>query len=283
MQLPILQRRGQVKPYGSIPRINWGHPLTFGLVTYVYDVGGFCVDLIGGSSGIFATATTVPRAATPFGSGYVYSSTSGAIQTGPPALALFANGTNNASVAPWSLVAGFFVTTNPTGVGCIFGLSDTGGNNIFSFSVATSTTVDFGTSNGIADMNGITVPNFISQYSTLGMTAPTTSSAIGYFNGLNVASQTTSNATTCGAQVPTINTLTQSGLSFNGNYTGSVFYGGAWNRSLSATEMLQMHFDPYSFLVYPEDEVSATLKGAVSAAVTPSQIAGLIGMASCEW
>src|SRR5262249_12479116 len=42
-------RSGQKKPFASIPRINWSHPLARGLVTYMYDAGGgVVIDLVTG-------------------------------------------------------------------------------------------------------------------------------------------------------------------------------------------------------------------------------------------
>ena len=71
MQIPIIPHRGQAKPYGSIPRINWDHPLAKGLVSYAYDVGGVVIDLVGGKLGTKVNGTPV-TGTSPFGSGVQY-------------------------------------------------------------------------------------------------------------------------------------------------------------------------------------------------------------------
>src|SRR5882672_8935016 len=80
MQIPIIPFRGPSKPWTSIPRINWNHPLAINLVVYGYDVGGVVIDLVNGGKGSTTTATAVSRGISAFGAGYKYVSGGGAIR-----------------------------------------------------------------------------------------------------------------------------------------------------------------------------------------------------------
>src|SRR5882672_11202103 len=76
MQLSVPWRFGQFKPYGSIPRIDWAHPITRGLVFYGYDVSGVVIDLAYGLKPTIFTPA-IPSISSRFGAGLKYASSGG--------------------------------------------------------------------------------------------------------------------------------------------------------------------------------------------------------------
>ena len=72
-----LWKNSQVKPTG-IPRIDWSHPLTAGLIAYWWDLGnGRHIDLVSGHTTVLDTGGTEPsRASSQFGSGTSFAAVS---------------------------------------------------------------------------------------------------------------------------------------------------------------------------------------------------------------
>src|ERR1700730_16479057 len=99
MQLPFPWRSGQAKPFASIPRINWSHPLAAGLTIYCYDAGGVILDLVNGGA---STPTSITgTGGTKVGSGMQFptSNSFAFLPQNPAASAL-------ATVNPYSVAIG---------------------------------------------------------------------------------------------------------------------------------------------------------------------------------
>lgn len=252
MQLPILPFRGQKKPWASIPRINWQHPLASGLVVYGYDVGGVAIDLVAGALGSLNTATAVPRGAFRLGAGYKYAAAGGSIK-------LPFTKRINSVVPPVSIASAFYVTTVPASPTSFFGLGDASANQPIYVAADSGTTMRQGFNNGASDIT-YTVPSILNGYHTMVGVAVSTALTLTYFDG---AANTTSTANPTSAfptAIPLFNS-SQIGANTLNNTTGFVPYGALWTRVLSPAEALQLHLDPYCFLIYPEDEMFATLVG----------------------
>jgi len=270
MQIPIIAYRGQTRPWTSIPRINWAHPLTSDLVFYGYDAGGTVLDLVNGGIGkIFSSTTHLTRAASPFGMGFKYGGTGTSDSVSLPLastkVSTFANTT-----APFSQAIGAMGTLN-TANGYIVALgSASAGADNTGFAVFTTGASGLATA---SFNNGGSVPGFSRAftpgvYHTLISVATTTAAATLYFDGKfdSTFSGTTVNAIT--AQQVNFNTGQAGAAAFGGGLLGFVYYYAGWTRALTAFEALQLHSDPYCFLIYPEDEVFATLVGATAAPTT---------------
>src|SRR4051812_14066058 len=115
MQLPIIAHRGQVKPYGSIPRINWAHPLTKNLVSYGYDIGCGPIDLVTGTQRVIANSANPPFGgpkASKYGSALT-SVQAGSVTTGLYNLPSNTTVENIFNAAPFSFACGFMFTATP--------------------------------------------------------------------------------------------------------------------------------------------------------------------------
>jgi len=87
-----------------------------------------------------------------------------------------------------------------------------------------------------------------------------------YFDGKLAVTSAITAAFTATAYQPCLNSE-QSNFPTGNGVAGWIHFGALWNRTLSAQEASQIHNDPYCFLIYPEDEIFATLVG--SGGVTP--------------
>jgi len=255
MQLPVqLRQPGKVKPYGSIPRINWRHPLAKNLAVYGYDVGGTVIDLINGGMGFTTTATAVGRGASRFGSGYKYTNGGGAVRLPfTPRI--------NSVAPPFSIACSFFVTSAPAS-GVFFCLADTSafGQPIYC-AADSATAMRQGFNNGGADIT-YTASSILNDYHTMIGVGVSTSSTIAYFDGVSQGTGTTDPTVSFPTAAPTFNSFDLDGLSGN-TTSGFLYYGALWTRALTASEALQLHLDPYCFLIYPEDEIFSTIVGSV--------------------
>jgi len=263
VQIPILPRfnSGQAKPWSSIPRINWAHPLAQNLVVYGYDAGGVVIDLVNGGVGFTTTATTAGRGSSKFGSGYKYTSGGGAIRLPfTPRI--------NSVVPPFSIACSFFVTAVTAG-NALFCLADTTASAPVYMSFDSATTMRAGFVNGADDLT-YTVPSILNSYhSMVGVGASTTSIAA-YFDGSSRATSANNPTSAFPAAAPIFNSFDLDGL--NGNTTaGFIYYGALWTRALNDEEILQLHFDPYCFLIYPEDEIFSEWVGTITA-VAPTPV-----------
>ncbi len=144
MQIPIIPHRGQKKPWNSIPRINWAHPLAGGLISYGYDAGCGYIDLVTGGQRSINNTTSPPFGgvkSSRYGTGLT------SIQTASVTLGLYTL-PGNASIesfvvsAPYSFACGVMLQVTPPLVLCkLFSTSN---------SPTTSTPVFLGCSNATA-------------------------------------------------------------------------------------------------------------------------------------
>jgi len=144
MQIPIIPFRGQNKPWDSIPRINWQHPLAVGLASYCYDAGGILIDLVNGGKSSTVTATLATRGIGKFGSGYKYTSGGGAIK-------LPFTSRINSIIPPASIACSFFVTAAPAN-GVFFALADSAGDNPIYCAADSDTVMRQGFNSGPGDV-----------------------------------------------------------------------------------------------------------------------------------
>jgi hypothetical protein len=230
---------------------------------YLYDQNGRVSDLAGGkfARGIFNGGNPNPSVkSTPFGSGNNYTtSVDGVVQPASPLVG------TAAITAPFSFSTGFLMNSAPSS-SMAFCLANASGNNALGAFLVSSTSVQCVFNDGGTATVAATVASMLNKYTTLAGSAASSTSNIGYFNGVNVGSNTNSNTTAFANSFGCIGISNTSGALVDPIVNGFVYYGAIWKRSMTAAEMLQLHLDPYCFLIYPEDEMFATLVGS---SVTP--------------
>lgn len=278
MQLPVPYRSGQKKPYGSIPRINWSHPLTRNLVSYCYDAGMGPIDLVTGGQRIIdhAALITSGNTASKYGSGLLYVGTNSTSLSAVemPSTSGIVTLTN---AAPYTFGVGLMCTVAPAGTSI---------PNVWVTGDATANTpvALIGNGNSGSPSWGFEFGNGTTNFGTAGaLKANVFQSLLGVAN----SDGTTAKCYVDGKldQSPTglATTVVQAGVrpEFNGfggsgagsstvHFDGFIYYSACWKlRALTAIEARQLHDDPWCFLIYPEDEMFATLVGVVVAAGTP--------------
>jgi hypothetical protein len=276
MQPTVPWRKGQAKPFGSIPRINWAHPLARGLATYLYDAGGgVVIDLVSGRLATAANGQGFGSVVTSqYGSSWAFN---GGGQTfyiqapGSPTLdAVFA-------AAPFSTVAGYVRRgangASNGGYGAIFSATEPSASNFAATWIASDPSnqpvVVVGTSNVIT-FSGITTP--LNRLSTTAIVVTGSSAETVYHvdpvNGFNTQSGSVA-ATYSGNTGFQPTFYTEGLIGGDWNFNGSAFYGAVWGkRALSAAEVAELNANPWSLLVYPEDEIFSTLKGTAAGGST---------------
>lgn len=277
MQLPLIARRGPAKPYGSIPRIDWSHPLAAKLAVYVYDIGGVYVDLVNTVSGTVVSASaTFPSVVTnKYGSGFKFAGT-----VGSSGFVSFANAsghptyTNFGGTLPWSFVAGTIYTSanSFTSLGAIATTCSTDnaedtGPALYTLGSSTVLTVGFNNGATNVSYNG----SIAADYQTWGCVSETSTTADLYRNGVldknatSISSTTHSVATAGKTGCFSVNAFTATNWGDTGglaqNNPGFLPFYAGWLKALTPTEFKQIHDDPYCFLIYPEDEIFASIVG----------------------
>lgn len=281
MQIPIISRRGQNRPYGSIPRINRAHPLAANLKIYTYDAGGVIIDLVNGCVGSLVSlgGATVSNASSKIGGGIKFTSNGGlndeyVVFPQNPAANTFSAANPN-----YTEIVGTFYTAAPSlapfNINVVVGICGQNNNG------ATGGAQFVNTPNGASQntlaviwANGATISTYnqtIAQntFQTWGTIATGATTATFYANG-----NFEQNLTGIGS---TVYDLVANGFGGGQLYyaqgggvssgiAGFVPFFACWDRRLSAAEMLQVHNDPYCFLIYPEDEMFAMLVGVT---ITP--------------
>lgn len=261
---------GQVKPTG-VPRIDWSHPLAQGLLFYGFDTGlGVILDLAGGrpSQQMPSASIKASNSVTPWGSGLNWTPGSGtdgrffssdaairAATANPPwtaAMATVQKATNAQVERPFNRTAG-----NGSGATC---------NWLFQYPASSSQLSFYLNSGGtVAGPVGTFSGSLNSLVTAVGV-ATSGSTASFYANGALVGSLT---GLTIGSSNTNDAICFSGDSSANSQHAGSgfVFYGAFWNRALSQAEILQLHLDPYCFLVPGEGEMPALPQTAVAPAV----------------
>lgn len=270
MQIPIIPFRGKTKPYGSIPRINWQHPLARGLVSYGYDAGFGPIDLVTG--GLRTINNTVNP---PFGGPKqsIYGSALTSVATTSTAGLYTLPGSNdivNAAVAgSYSIACGFMLTATPAAGSTLFSTCNATSTTAIAIrcfgSVATDCRLSFAGGNVSTAAGALT----LNTYKTwLGVGVSAFVGAIYVDGALSISAATTINAAATAGAVPSFFGLRSSAA--QQFVSGTIYYGALWkNRALTAAEARLLHDDPYCFLIYPEDEMFAELVGAVAVASAP--------------
>ena len=279
MQLPIRQSPKPRWIRGGVPRIDWSHPLTKGLIgcwvpgiTFVKDLTGTCPDMsfvsnIAGNTGSIVIDREGPAISggTNNATGTILYCTAPAVYKGWSNFSTYYrgqfNGLGNYNPFQYLIYIGYDNTgSSPFEV---VGIGDHA-------NAGNLTTVSTGWNKaGAGPFNGTTV-NFqtVGTISCLG-TFTVNGNNILYKNGAQVASDSWGGAGVASSTATSelcINGWTQYGPR---RTSVDCYLACCWNRTLSAVEAQQMDADPYGFLIWPEDEIFAELVGAAVVA-TPN-------------
>lgn len=259
---------GQFKPGGGKrPKINWAHPLAGNLMFYGYDIGGLAggtraataqgkIDLVSGATAYMTGASAPNLHASIYGMGVTYDTlvsdnigSSATIQAATAAgnytfaCAFIKTGSVGANGRPFGRTANNGLSApyvnwdfeiNPASAGQGFICAD----------VCLSSSTWATTPNGAISDNAFT--------SAVGTLTGGTLSL--YLNG--ALSQTVAAATAASFNTNDIigfGTSTSTGAS--NPFAGAVFYGAFWNRVLSPQEIMWLHLEPYSFLLFDLDDL----------------------------
>jgi hypothetical protein len=268
MSLSLPWRSGRAKPFGSIPRINWSAQITNGLSSCVLPAsyGDPQLNAQHQQSGWIVPATT---------GSFIFGTT-------PVGRGLRTNngGTHGAVGSAWtqtsipSTGAGDFTTCcliyiNTTTVvnggantlGDFFGQTSSGTSPDHGYFLtgATPTFTAYTQGTNFTTSQTIVTGNVYALMFTRLGTACTF-----YINGISSSTGTSSLAIyTAATSRYYFGIYDGTGTSNAPDFT--ILFAGGWNRALTASEALSWAQDPYGFLIYPEDEMFATMVGAVAA------------------
>lgn len=239
------------------------------MVFYAYDAGGVILDLINGGAGkIFSSTTHLTRAQSRFGNGFRYGGTTTSDSVSLPIsntkVSAFAN------AAPFSMAIGYLPVTGVTTGGYITSIGSSGSADNCGFANGGTTTqvninLDFGTTQ-VAYTNAAA----LNVYHTLVCVATTSAAGILYQDGSGPQSFAGTTIETNTGERVNFNCGTPGAATSGGGTNGFVYYFVGWNRVLTNSEANQLHYDPWCFLIYPEDEMFSTLVG-VSQVITTSE------------
>ena len=252
-------RRGQLQKPG-IPRINWSHPLAWGLVTcYMPGAYGKTIYDLTGQSPHLAWQTNAARGLYVEGVGLNSRAANGGAQATATANLKMTVG---ASLFWHGLVVSQDIVVNSCD---LIGVDYDNANNAPYFGYGITTGVLSGTdiglqwnSGGAAAFSSATLTPTNETLYSIGGTFAIGGNAVLYADGAVL------NSTAFGASAPS---YTASSMLSIGAWSSEPTYAFqgitgiacAWNRVLSAAEMLELHNDPYCFLIYPEDEIFAAV------------------------
>lgn len=265
----------------GVPRLNRAHPLAEGLIFYAYDSGDnrAPVDLVAvqRASLVGAVSSVTPS---PNGNGFPYSSAATFYSqwATPGAMAIatargnytfasqfrktgtvgqygkvFTRVANNVTSGPF---ANWEVGVNPAGLGQSFVRTFFAGSGTNFYSVPGGLNLDGGVS-AITDNSLQTIVGVSSGGSNVGAATLTC-----WVNG---ALKATVTGATSGSTNVTDPIYLGSNLGIGGGWAGNVYWGAMWGRPLTPAEILQLHFDPYCFLIYPGDSVGVLLNSSSGA------------------
>ena len=263
MQLSVPWRFGQKRPFTSIPRINWAHPLAYKLVFYGYDTGtGLTIDLVRGLRPTLLNSPHPSNRPTPLGSGSLFVNAGGSYTF--PATN-FVNNILTDGIS--SIASGWYLTALPSNTFAgVFGINDSGSTTQSTILLEQTNTADMQWSCNNTNATPIR-GNTINAFHTFVGSGVSATSQKWYFDGaLKQTNALTASVTTATALV--CFNSNSSGASGGNTVPGWIYYGALWDRAITAGEALQLHLDPYCFLIYPEDEMFASLVGPAAAVVT---------------
>lgn len=249
MQIPILGRSGQTKPFGSIPRINRAHPLSFGLNSFIAPTSFGDPEVVLGRSGFVTPWANGSISGTAVGPGLrVAPGTSTSLSFELTKTSAPATGDGDYTIVALIYLNAFTGTDflGQIGVGDT-GFYRSGGGGQLSFY-----------RNGTS-LNALAVPALATLYAVVGTRLNNVLNL--YINGVSQGTATqTGQIYSAGG---TTYYLGGYGGSSNSTDVTLLNYGG-WNRALSPQEVLEWSLDPYCFLIYPEDEIFATFVGVTA-------------------
>lgn len=233
----------QFKPDWANPKIDSGHPLSRGLLFYAFDKGGTVVDLAGGIPMRAGTLTAAPTSQGQYGKGILYNSSDFKLFTSSPAIQAAT------AVDGWTAACGYVQTGNMASGGSPFlRQANSGGSQ--PFTNWELNVQDGGTAanckgyyaSGGFQVNSETAwtGNAQNVYTTLAHQAKSGAFSGIWAQGVNVALESK------GAP-QSVNTGDDIFMGSAG-FTGYVYWGAFWNRTLSAAEHLLLHNQPYCFL-----------------------------------
>jgi hypothetical protein len=297
LPMPMLDK-GKLYTSG-VPRINWDHPITRGLIAAYLPgtiargknlTGRTSADLVGGSYSGVPYGFFKPG---PDGMGWDTSTNLffGGLSTGD-AIAAGQTSSNPSSVPSaefltWASGAKSVyyrgnLTLQVNDPQC-FGILDNNRNNApyTMMHVAVTTTGQV-----YCDYNdGVSYASTIEPGSTYSarVASPQTISIGGTLMvGGNAAVYADGKLLQSGAapSVAPVCTAAQANITLNGFPSwqgtpfGQAYCGYIWNRELNAAEMRLLHNDPYCFLIFPEDELASTFARPGTVTTTPPPVGG---------
>lgn len=264
----FLSTRGQFKPPG-VPRINWQHPLAQGLQFYAFDTGGVYRELVkgrpatllgtrpgaalsaygyatkwttAGGSYTWTADTTISTAQT----GGSFSWACGCVKDSGATLGSnarpFGRTAENGSLQPF---ANWDFEFNNTGLG-------SGTQTSVNANIDTAGSVQ---AIGAANWPGVAAGAFCSL---LGTMSAVTANALFYGQGQQVLGPQPITAASDNTNANIIVSGSSSAAASN-QFGGWVYYGAFWSRTLGPAEALQLHTNPYQFLIFPQDEVMSQI------------------------
>jgi hypothetical protein len=271
MQIPVRPFKARLIRAG-IPRIDWHHPLTFGLVgcwlpglTRGYDLTDNCSPMAYSTSGtIQSFGSEIEGSVLPGGQttteGNIYSVVAPSVFKGWNNFSLYYRGVLHGTAGNQFnyLLYIAFDNGNATPPYEICSIGDPN-----SAGALTTVSVNWNNSGGEQKGTGVdfTGNSLISCLGTLTVGG----NNILYRDGLQVASNAWNTGGTGQATTSATTAIQINGWTFGGRFASpSCYMACAWNRTLSAAEAQYLDADPYGFLIWPEDEIFATWVGAAA-------------------
>lgn len=263
----IVPRRKRLSlPSGRVPRIDWKHPLTAGLLNAWVFSGGKPVSLTNGFILSPLSAATVGSSSR--GAGWKFNGSSQAYITDRSDI--LPSSTSSCALAtvvtPQSTTANLYIFSHGntgfgTGQGHIAAIAHGPSNG-----TQWAATIGYDGGGSSSNLAGgslvVGTPNVVAA--NINLISSSTNTL--YVNGVSVATNTTpasinltTNATSIGCLARSTNVV------FTFDLVHCCF---EWSRTLSSAEHLLLADDPYGFLIFPEDEMRLVLAGIISG-VTP--------------
>jgi hypothetical protein len=263
MNILLPWTNGQYSNTSGIPQIDWNNPLTMGLVFYAWDTGDVCVDLVSGGVGTQVARTSMFRSNSAYGGGLNYGSASGlGVSTTfvIPAIVLTAVTSTN-----YSFMQGIITpVTALSQTSVAFLMGNTAGTEFLGFdNNAAGATWEFQAISGGAPSVGTYTPPTTGNYWTLAYTNSGTAAGTGIFYGSGLQQATATGGATAVAATDLIYVGCDPAAVYGDHSIGQTPFFGIWARALPPDQVLQIHNEPYGFLLPAEAEMPALSTGVV--------------------
>lgn len=236
----------QVKPRG-VPRINWKHPLAAGLVFYGFDTGeGEIIDLVSGRKATYASGRP-PVKPSRFGSGFEWTTQSATF----PQDGRIQKAQVDGSTQAFAYACGCMKTSTAANFQSLFGRSANAGasqpfwnwdfefnaNNAGQGTVRASCTAN-GTQSTPTNWTGLTDKVYVTLLNNL----------FGGSQHFYAQAKLISTNGSIAGQVNTNADIVMAGAGFT-------YWGAMWNKPIIDAQILQLHLDPYCFLIFPGSDL----------------------------